>query len=1050
MISKFFIHRPKFAFVISIVFCIAGFIAIHVLPVSQYPQIVPPQVSVTSTYPGANASTVEKTVITPLEAQINGVENMIYFSSKSANDGSAIIDVTFGIGTDPNMNTVNTNNRVAIATPQLPEEVKRQGVTVKQKSSQILMILNIISPSNKYDEIFLSNYASLNIRDVIARVPGVSEATVLGGQDYSMRIWLNPNTMTSLKISTSEVIDAIKDQNIQVAAGQIGAAPSGKDQQFQYTIQTKGRLTSVKEFENIIIRENNDGSVVTMADLARVELGSTTYSAYGQLNGKPSANLAVFQLPNANAIDVANTVKAELKKLSSRFNKDIDCVVLYDTTDFVNASIHEVLETLYIAVFLVILIVFIFLQDWRSAMIPTIAIPVSLIGTFAFMLALGYTINTVSLFGLILAIGIVVDDAIIVVENVNRIMEEEGLDSIKATEKSMDQVTGPIIATTLVLLAVFVPVAFLPGITGELYRQFAVTISISVLISSVNALTLSPALCASLLKAGHKKKFILFIWFDKGLAWVTKKYNKYVAITIRRLTFVTAFFLCLLGAIYYIYGSLPTGFIPNEDQGAFMVNVQLPTGASLNRTGKVMNRLNDLMLKTEGVANVISISGYSLLSGTSSSNTGFAIAVLDNWSKRTKPELSAVSLIDKLNIELAKIQNAKIFAYNLPPIQGLGSGGGFEFILQDETGNNPQRLAEVLREVILRANKSPVISSAFSTYEADVPQIFLTIDRLKTKKLGIPLSDIFNTLQTFLGSIYVNDFNKFGKVYKVYLQAETQFRSKVEDIYDLYTKNKDGDMVPLKTLLTTKTILGPQVINHYNMFASATINGDTAHGYSSGQAIKTMEQIAKKTLPDGMTYSWTGTAYQEIIAGNMVIVIFILALIFIYLFLVAQYESWTISMAVMLSVPVAMFGAVLGLKVTGIANNIYAQIGFVLMFGMATKTAILVVEFAKIQRETGKPILESAEYAAHTRFRAVLMTAFSALLGFLPLLIATGAGANSRHSLGASVMGGMISATILGTLFVPSFYVLIQSIVEFKWKKDKKIKPKNSRKNIWR
>ena len=1044
MISKFFIHRPKFAFVISIVFCIAGFIAIRVLPVSQYPQIVPPQVSVTATYPGANASTVEKTVITPLESQINGVEDMIYMSSKSANDGTATITVTFGIGTDPNMNTVNTDNRVSIATPQLPEEVKQQGVTVKQKSSQILMILNIISPTGKYDEIFLSNYASLNIRDVMARVPGVSDATVLGGQDYSMRIWLNPDTMTSLKLSTTEVIDAIKEQNIQVAAGQIGAAPSAPDQQFQYTIQTQGRLSTVKEFQDIIIRENNDGSVVTVADIAKVELGSATYSAYGQLNGKPAANLAVFQLPDANAIEVSNGIKAELKKLSGRFNKDIECVVLYDTTDFVEASINEVMETLYIAVFLVILIVFIFLQDWRSSLIPTIAIPVSLIGTFAFMLAMGYTINTVSLFGLILAIGIVVDDAIVVVENVNRIMEEEGLDSVKATEKSMDQVTGPVIATTLVLLAVFVPVAFLPGITGELYRQFAVTISISVLISSVNALTLSPALCASLLKHKKKKKFIFFVWFDKALDFVTIRYNKYVAITVRRLTFVTVFFLCLLGAIYYIYGSLPTGFIPNEDQGAFMVNVQLPTGSALNRTGKVVDKITDIMKNTEGVADVISISGYSLLSGTSSSNTGFAIAVLKNWSKRTKPGLSATALIDKLNGEFSQIPDAKIFAYNLPPIQGLGSGGGFEFVIQDETGNNPQRLAAVLRAVILKANESPIISSAFSTYEAEVPQIFLNIDRWKAKKLGIPMSYIFNTLQTYLGSIYVNDFNKFGKVYKVYLQAESKFRSKVEDIYNLYAKNKNGDMVPLKTLLTAKTILGPDVIDHYNMFASATINGDTAHGYSSGQAIKKMEEIAKETLPDGMTYSWTGTAYQEIIAGNMVAVIFVLAIIFIYLFLVAQYESWMISVAVMLSVPVAMFGAVLGLKLLGVPNDIYAQIGFVLLFGMASKTAILVVEFAKVQREEGKPIIESAEYAAHTRFRAVLMTAFSALLGFMPLLIASGAGANSRHSLGTSVMGGMISATILGTLFVPSFYVLIQTIVEGKSKKNNKAKTKAS------
>ena len=1038
MISKFFIHRPKFAFVISILFCIAGFIAIKALPIAQYPDIVPPVVSVTTTYPGANASTVEQTVVTPIEQQVNGVKNMIYMSSKSSNDGSATIDVTFEIGTDPDMNTVNTQNRVAIAQPQLPEEVRQQGVTVKQRSTQILLIMNVISPSEKYDQIFLSNYAALNIRDEMARIPGVGDAQVLGAQDYSMRIWLNPDKMTSLEISTEEVINAIKEQNIQVAAGQIGAAPSGPYQQFQYTIQTKGRLSTVEEFEDIIIRENNDGSTVTVKDIAKVELGAATYSAYGQLNGKPAANLAVYQLPGANALEVAEACKAKLNELKKKFNKDIDCVILYDTTDFVDASIHEVIETLYIAVILVILVVFIFLQDWRTVLIPTIAIPVSLIGTFAFMLAMGYTINTVSLFGLILAIGIVVDDAIIVVENVNRIMEEEGLDPIKATEKTMDQVTGPVIATTLVLMAVFVPVAFLPGITGVLYRQFAVTISISVLISSVNALTLSPALCASLLKPPHesRKKFIFFVWFDKIFDWITKRYNKLVSITVRRMTMIAVLLLVMFGFIYYIYGSLPTGFVPNEDQGAFMINIQLPNGSSLNRTQGVVNDVNEILTKMDGVANVITVTGYSLLSGTSSSNMGMAIAVLKNWSERKNPELFATSLIKKANALFYRIPNAKVYAFDLPPIQGLGSAGGFEFVLQDTKGNNPQRISEVLNAVIQKANENPVISSAFSTYEADVPQIFLNIDRPKAKKLGIPLSSIFNTLQTFLGSIYVNDFNKFGKIYKVYLQAEAKFRGEVKDIYNLYVKNKDGNMVPLKTLLTAKTIFGPQVIPHYNMFPSATINGDTAKGYSSGQAIKTMNEIANVILPEGMTYSWTGTAYQEIIAGNMVTIIFVLAIIFIYLFLVAQYESWMISVAVMLSVPVAFLGAIIALKIFGIANDIYAQIGFVLLFGLASKTAILIVEFAKVQHEEkGKSVIEAAEIAAGIRFRAVMMTAIAALLGFLPLVIATGAGANSRISLGMSVMGGMMAATVLGTLFVPSFYVIIQKIVEFKFKK---------------
>ena len=1042
MISQFFITRPKFAFVISIVFLIAGGIAIKCLPVAQYPQITPPQVSITARYPGANAKTVEQTVVAPIEAQVNGVENMLYMSSKCSNDGSATITVTFEIGTNPNMNTVNTNNRVAIALPQLPEEVRKQGVTVKQKSSQILMILNVVSPTNKYDGVFLSNYTSLNLRDAIARIPGVSEAEILGAQDYSMRIWLNPDKLASLSMTTQDVIDAISEQNIQVAGGQVGAAPSSPTQQFQYTIQTQGRLSSVKEFKNIIIREKPDGSAVRIGDVAKVELGSASYSAYGELNGRPSANLAIYQLPDANSLTVANAIRKKLKELKTHFNRNIDCLILYDTTRFVEESIAEVLQTLYIAVFLVILVVFVFLQDWRSALIPTVAIPVSLVGTFAFLLALGFTINTVSLFGLILAIGIVVDDAIVVVENVNRIMNDEGLDAVEATRKSMKQVTGPVIATTLVLMAVFVPVAFLPGITGELYRQFAVTISIAVVISSINALTLSPALCATFLKPGYKAKFIFFVWFDKAFDYVTKKYNYYISITIRRLTYVVIFLMIMLGTIYLIYGSLPTGFIPNEDQGAFMFNVQLPNGSSLERTKKVMKKAYAIIKETKGIADVILVNGYSILSGATSSNAGGGFVVLDDWSKRRGSELSAVSIINKINWKLSKIPNANIFAFDLPPIQGLGTAGGFEFVLQDTRGDDPQKIAAVLDMFLQKANENPCIESAFSTYQANVPQVYLTVDRTKVKKLGISLSSVFNTLQTQMGSIYVNDFNKFGKVYKVYLQAQSKFRSKIDDIYNLYVRNDIDGMVPLRTLVTAKMILGPEIIERYNMFASATINGSAAKGYSTGQAIKTMENIAKKILPTGMKYSWTGTAYQEILAGNQVMIIIILAIVFIYLFLVAQYESWMISLAVMLSVPIAFFGAVAALWISGIENNIYAQIGFVLLFGLASKTAILIVEFAKVQRESGKPILKSAEYAASIRFRAVLMTAFSALLGFLPLVIAVGPGANSRHSLGMSVLGGMFAATILGTLLVPSFYVIIQKLVEWKKPKLEKVKSK--------
>ena len=1042
MFSHFFIERPRFAIVISIIIVVAGLVSLTNLPISQFPQITPPQVQIFAHYPGASADVVEKTVLAPIEQEINGVKGMLYMSSRCSNDGYAYINLTFESGTNGDINTVNVQNKLAVALPKLPEEVRKSGVTVKEKTTDMLLVINLYSPTNKYSRAELSNYAAVNLTDQLARITGVGEADIIGNTDYSMRIWLDPDRLNSFKLTTVDVTNAIQEQNIQVPAGKIGSAPTSDSQELQYTLRTKGRLSTPEEFGNIIVRANPDGSFVRLKDVAEIELGSVSYATFGELNGQPSVNIAVYQLPEANAVETAKSIKTMLTKVSERLPDGMNCSVLYDTTDYVKTSIKEVLINLFTSILLVILVVYIFLQDWRSTLIPAITIPVSLIGTLGALMAFGYSINTITLFGLILAIGTVVDDAIVVIENVTRIIEEEGLNPKEATKKSMLQISSPIIATTLVLMAVFVPIAFIPGISGILYRQFAVTISIAVGISTLNALTLSPALCATILSSERKPPLKIFKYYNIAFEWLTRKYNRTVSFLIRRLTLVIILFAILLSATFFIYKVLPAGFVPEEDKKALLINIQLPDGASLNRTHKVVKRVSKILSDTDGVANVVSSTGFGIISGMLAANEAMVIVVLDDWDQRKTPDLHADEILNKIRPQLQAIPSANVVAFTPPAIPGLGATSGFEYVLQNTVGESPQILADVMRATISEAIKQPEIASAYSTFSANVPQMYINLDRDKAKKLGINILDIFHTLQGQLGSIYVNDFNLGSKVYKVMIQAEQSYRSSDKDISKLYIRDKDKNMIPISTLIDTESLTGPEIIYRYNMYPSVTIKGVPAEGYSSGQAMEAMERVSEKILPTGFEYDWTGISYQEKIAGQKVIFIFLLSILFIYLFLVAQYESWTVSLAVMLSVPIAFFGALGALMVTGLENNIYTQIGFVLLFGLASKTAILIVEFAKEKREEGKSILEAAEIAGHLRFRAVLMTAISFVLGVVPLVFAAGAGAASRRALGTAVFGGMLIACIFGTIFVPSFYVILQTLRERFYKGYRKKKTK--------
>ncbi|MFD2166221.1 efflux RND transporter permease subunit [Thalassotalea euphylliae] len=1026
MISKTFIERPKFAFVISIVITIAGLIAMSVLPVNMYPQITPPQVEISATYPGASAQVVEEAVIRPIEEQVNGVEDMMYIESTASNNGTATITVYFEVGTDGDIAQVNVQNRVALAENMLPEEVNRQGVSVKKKSSNMLMAINLYGENDNIDQLFLSNYATNYLTEPLARVPGVAAATVMGEMSYSMRAWLKPDRMASLGVTVAEIQQSLKEQNLIVAAGKFGASPALPNQQFEYSIQAKGRLKTVEEFQQTIIRANENGSYVRLADVARIELGSQDYGINAKLNGQPTAFLVIYQLPDANATEVAIGVKETMKVLAERFPDGLAYAIPYDTTEFILRSIEEVQVTLYQAVGLVILVVFLFLQNWRATIIPSIAIPVSLIGTFAFMQVMGYSINTITLFGLVLAIGIVVDDAIVVIENVERLIKEEKLPIKEAVTKAMEQVSGPVIATTLVLLAVFVPVAFMPGITGELYKQFSVTISFAVLISSVNALTLSPALCTVLLSEKNMKPVSWLMPFERGIKKLTGSYTNAVSYLLKRALRIGIMVGTVFVATGWLTTQVPTAFVPAEDQGFVFLDVQLPDAASANRTQAVIDRITPLIKNDPAVSDIITVSGFSLMGGAGSNN-GFGIIMLHDWEERNSPELGLKQVIPRLMGQLWTMPDAQIMIFNAPPIPGLGNAAGFEFKLQDSEGKDPIELAQVMNGLIFEANARPELTRVFSTYRATVPQYQLVVDRNKAKAQGVALSDIFTTLQAQLGSLYINDFSQFGRTYRVTIQAESEYRAKPEDLHFYYVRNADGDMVPLTTLARLDPILGPTTINHFNLYRSASITGQGAPGYSSGEAIAVMEELAAN-LPQGYVFEWAGQSKQEIEAGNLAPVLFGLALLFVYLFLVAQYESWTIPFSVIAAVPLAIFGAMITLYMVGMPNNIYAQVGLVLLIGLSTKTAILIVEFAMELHAQGKSVFEAAVEAAQLRFRAVLMTALSFVLGVLPLVFASGAGAGSRVSLGLTVLAGMMAATILGTLLVPYFYSIIQQL----------------------
>lgn len=1043
--QNFFVRRPIVAMVIAIIMVIVGVVSMLGLAIEQYPELAPPIVNVRATYTGADALSVENSVATPLEQQINGVDNMIYMKSTNSNDGSMSLNISFEVGTDPDMNTVFAQNKVSAATAKLPEEVKRLGVTTQKSFTFPLMLITFVSPDGRYDQQFLGNYASINVKDILSRVQGVGRVDILGTADYSMRIWVKPDRLAQLSMTVPEVISAVQGQNVIAPGGRFGGEPAPQGTEFTYVARFPERLQRAEEFEDIVVRTNEDGSQVKIRDVAEVNLGSESYNAFTRLDGKEGAVISVYQAPGTNAVETAELLIEQLEILRSSFPEGVDYVVSLDTTEAITAGIDEIVITFAVALALVILVVFLFIQDWRATLIPTIAIPVSLVAAFILFPILGFTINVLSLLGLVLAIGIVVDDAIVVVEAV-QVKIAEGMDPKSATTAAMKEVTAPVIATTLVLIAVFAPVAYMGGITGRLYQQFAITIAVSVAFSSINALTLSPALCGVLLRKPEPYKGLLgkfFGGFNKIFDVSTVKYTSVVTVMTGKIKRGLILIVIVMGAAGVFGYLVPGGFLPEEDQGYLLVNIQLPDAASIQRTNVISAQVEQIVNSIPGIRHTTNVTGYSLLSGSFSTNQAFLFLALDDWKER---ENTAAELTQMLNMAFfANIKGAMVFAFGPPAIPGLGNGSGFTFMLQDRGGNTPKYLSEQSQKFIEAATARPEIQSIFSTYRSSVPQRELEIDRDRALRMGVNLNDLYQAIGAFLGGAYVNDFNRFGRLYKAYVQADPIARQTPDQLGLFYVKNADGDNVPLTTLVTVKEIYGPEFTSRYNLYRSSELTGGPAPGFTSTDALNALEEVAAEVLPAGMGYEWSNMSYQEKVAGGAGTIIFVFSLIFVYLILAAQYESWSLPFSILLGTPFAICGALLAIYLArfispSYVNNIFTQISLVMLIAMAAKNAILIIEFAQMKFDEGLSLVDAAIESAKLRFRPILMTVFSFILGIMPLLIASGAGAEARKVMGMALFGGMLLATILGLVLYPMLFIFIGKLAGYEKRRDRENK----------